>query len=1498
MGTLYTPSIEWREGWARVVEEEGQRAIAEFERQTPAEPQQPSPLPPNPYEPPPLGLPDFAQPAYEPPPNPYAAAPASAPAPPSPAPMPVSTPEQLWSLPDQSAAVYSPPPPTLSPPAPSPFVEAGNQRFGGQAMPGPQALPPVFGGAQGWGPDPGPEPNHFARSWDFARQAPIGPGMTIGSAFDNLTRTGEAAGGLMTGVMDAGRALRKPFQTAVGIDTSAFPDVPLTNPLEPMSKAISGEQPVNWDDLGKRALPPFLQDNPYLAAGAGLALGAVLDPLNAPGKGTKGAQAAAAGAERLADNLPGLVQPSMMVADDIAKRLPNFIKWDLDSETKTLLTRMAEDPDVGRLIDGLRQGVITHESLINELAPRLGMTTKDFLKVQKGQALNQTELIVLHAAIESKATEAAHQAPILLEKLTQGKLGHEDKAELVKQLTDLGQLLAIGQGTRATAGRALNQFKIIVTHEMASAITGGNEKVAAQRALAKAEAERKRAQAIKDALEATDPAERSSAIRRAVDEFRKGDKEHDAAVRGYEKGQEAADKALARAGDAEYTAAERAARRAESAEGRAAETAAQRYQRMIDEAYADENALGPTAKKPDPYRAQVRDEMARMDGADADAWASHFKRLDDEAQRALKEFQRAEATAGRVAERQATQARKALEKLGEGGKITDAVLENYLRLQAGDDPLAVAHFIKSLTRVSNWERSSLYRLASMLSATSTHLTNVVGNAGLAAIDVALTPVAAGFDATRVAMSGGERTRYVSETGPKVRGMVEGAIAGFQDALITLQYGISPRDAAKIDQVRGGFATEQLRLRPGAVPGANWIPGVNKIDIPIGEMTERVRTPEFQAFGRTVPSVNLAQATNTTVEMPLRMLAAEDNVFRGAATQGAIRAIAHRKATSEGLRGSARAAREQEIIEHVTDYPLLLEQADHAAARLVLQEDREEVRKISALIRMENPIGMLLSVNIPFVKTPYNIAAQGAGMTPFGYLAARKSFLAGRSAEEAAKAALAVGGPELARVRALQTDAAGQRWAQAQKALAKDPAAITVEARANKAAERAALASSEDFATAQGHYGELADRMARATFGTAVMGGATALATAGFMTGPMPESESERNTLPPGYQPWSFKIPLPNGETKYVSFQNWGSVSIPLAATAMLVEIARRDKAGANLETLGRVVAGVGQYMTDQTFLQGLNNIISAAKSPMQYGDRLVEGMATQAVPDGALQRQVQRAMGMAARDPHGALEAILATSPLTANRVAPRLDALGQEIPQEPSGIAAFVSPARVTTERDEPVLAEMRRLDVGMGSLGKAITDDGAKYKLTNEQMQAYQKDAGQTVKEGIGTLIAQPWYQQAGDQDKAKLLEKVLDKSRDMARESILEGVKSAGAPKMTTEQLKGRAREYVQALGERREYLALRDQYGVSAAERKAASAYRQQLAAKAASLGGSEFRRLAELSVQKQNPEGYKAHVKQQISTQQYSRLMKMQTDAFKAKHPLYLKYFEGLEDDED
>jgi hypothetical protein len=912
-----------------------------------------------------------------------------------------------------------------------------------------------------------------------------------------------------------------------------------------------------------------------------------------------------------------------------------------EPEIAAQIRKAAEDnPD---LFEAYRQGTISMDSLRNDLAKRVGMTVQDWNKTKIGQGFNEREMVALQAAAIEQHGRLQDLGRDILAKGGVESLSPEELVFSAATLADATKILAVARGARSTAGRTLNALKQKFDRTMASGITLANEQLAARRLGEQARRAARRATTVlakgreleREATTAKATASREGAPRNIVDQIAQAYDELDRynAMTLHEKGAEF-----------DRLKAERAARAAErKAKVRGApeellsalraelkaeqDNFAKRKDTWETMAFWDTKQFETAMQKRTAFRGQLYIEQQRK--------VANIAAKDAE-KTAAREFN-AKLEEG---QRQRAKAENLLREIG-GREVTQDILKSFVAAMNDPTPDAAAKFLKGMAKQNNWARANIIRVAGLVSGPLTNMVNIGGNAGNAMLEVPTRALVVGIDAFRAALTGGERQAYKAELLPMLQAYGPGMYGSLPNAVRALKTGINPLEAADLSKVRAGFAS-----------------------------------------GNAV--------VDAAAEMPLRLLTAEDIVFRSAAVSAHSQRVAMREAIKEGFRGEAAKGRAASIVANLEEYPELAKEVSDAAARMVFQERRAIPlpQTVQTATKPVQEAGRLaVSQVAPFIRTPTNITAQGVALSPIGF----------GGALEAARG-----------VRELPTGTRTERYARGRQVLLAE------------------------------------ERAARAIIGTTVLGTGVALGMAGLMTAAYPEDEQARSALPQGWRPWSVKVTNPvDKNTYYVPLQNFGAAGVPLAIAAIATDPVHRGKTLLSPEEWGQAVTGIGKYVLDNTFLQGLSDFVDALQDPTARGGKFGESLVASYGPYSGLARESQRAFGVAARNPHagmiGLVEAMEANYPGLSGNVPPSRLPLGDERVQGATG-ASRLLPLRFDIEKDEPTLKILRSTGVGIPKPPKAIGLRGGSVELTEDEQAQLQVMRGQAIRDMVPRVTENP--------------------------------------------------------------------------------------------------------------------------------------------------------------
>ncbi len=1045
-----------------------------------------------------------------------------------------------------------------------------------------------------------------------------------------------------------------------------------------------------------------------------------------------------------------------------ALNMPNIDKMapDVPGVQQDIVNFARQNPEV---IEQARRGVISHRMLVEKLAPELGMTADQFLRTKAGKAFNETELLVLRSAIVDKRAQAVSKTEELLARFGTRDINAipaEDRAELLGMLFDVGRLQAVGRGAASTAGRTLNQQKIIIDRTMAQSITRANERIVAEKQAARAVQKARRALLIAGldpdaALQAEGlPVPSTSAYDIAGRRGRLTPEEIEARLSGHagegrrlmrqmqevgtspdappartkRRGQMTSEElaeqealrfeaqATGRRSE-EYTAEWRAGQREQIADENAAvrdEAAAtgRRANEYVDEWRAEEAQQGRLLEEGNRAEAASVAQSQRDVARDHERQLTAFKRLIDNAEKELADSRAAAAAeAARTPEEIEAAEQAAFERtaaLREARRILNAS-EIEAREAAAAIKRAEARQVRMRGRQLQKAQDALEKLGGDRVTTETlqQWMRIVDNPESDPADMANFMKSLGKTSW---LQRAEIVRYAGMLSASSTHLTNAMSNQVQilGELATLPISVALDAAITRDPAERVFFMAQGRqmwkgmlagYRDGAKEAAFIMRhGLRPEDV--GKL--EVFRPGFQsnipAVGdlKVLKGLRVNDVADLAMEWPLRALGAADAYFRSGARGGYTRSFATREAMQNGYRGGNIEPEVERIMQNLAD-------PDNDYLDLV-EEAEQSARRAVLQENRDGPVQGLRAIKSEEGRFLVGLALPFV-RTPYNIMA---------------------------------------------QGLALTPAGLWGVGRAAQAGDK-----------------KLAiERLSRVAVGTMMMGAAWQASLNGYMTGGSPTDAGDRNLNPPGWQPYSLKLPRGDGSNIYIGIHNLGPMSVPLAIAAIVGDAQREGVSlGTDAPSIAAMVAAsTGKFMIDQSFMRGISDAINAVTAPDRKFEQWSEGLVPSFFPYNSLGRQVQRILGMSARDPKGAWEALLATYPTTAGLVPERTDALGEPVVGAQSGPGAVVSPFKYNVDRPEPALTTMKKLDVPLGNPPKSRrspNDPEAEIELTREESRRYKQ------------YVAEHLRQYMVQQTEQRPAERVLQAARENAWNRLLRDI-----------------------------------------------------------------------------------------------------------------------------
>lgn len=299
--------------------------------------------------------------------------------------------------------------------------------------------------------------------------------------------------------------------------------------------------------------------------------------------------------------------------------------------------------------------------------------------------------------------------------------------------------------------------------------------------------------------------------------------------------------------------------------------------------------------------------------------------------------------------------------------------------------------------------------------------------------------------------------------------------------------------------------------------------------------------------------------------------------------------------------------------------------------------------------------------------------------------------------------------------------------------------------------------------------EFVQAMGRGLTGSGILAVGSALMSKGIMTLSAPTNEKERNQ-------WELEGKIPNaikigGEWKSVNY--FGT-----AGNLMLIGGYYQqalENTGSPVKALEQAVAGAGKSLTDQTFLQGLSGALNAVNDPIRYAEQFTKSTVGSVIP--TIVGDMAKATDQYNRDTKGGgvVETLKSRIPGARETLPVKRDVFGEATTPGISFLRIMADPTRPSPEKGDATVQELRRLaDEGLNATPSSIKDkfsvSGIQIKLTQDQVQTLDEVVGKTTKTVFDKVIQGQEYQDATEEEKAKILTDVHAQVLDAVRERVV--------------------------------------------------------------------------------------------------------------------------------
>ena len=266
-----------------------------------------------------------------------------------------------------------------------------------------------------------------------------------------------------------------------------------------------------------------------------------------------------------------------------------------------------------------------------------------------------------------------------------------------------------------------------------------------------------------------------------------------------------------------------------------------------------------------------------------------------------------------------------------------------------------------------------------------------------------------------------------------------------------------------------------------------------------------------------------------------------------------------------------------------------------------------------------------------------------------------------------------------------------------------------------------------------------------------MGYGLAIATAagyGMVTGAAPADKTERDALEAaGWKPFSIRV-----GNLYIDYRRMDPFASILGIAATLGQ--PQTPHGKPADLASAFVSGFLGQLTDKTFLTGLSDFVVAASD--ESGSKLeawVKRFAGSFVP--ALASQTVQIIDPSKRVTETLPDTLRSRIPGMSQNLPAQRDILGDPL--------RTFSP--VTPVENDRAAAAIVSTGARIGELGKTLQG----RKLTGQEYDAYERLAGQYLREGIENWIDTPDWLEMDDEGRRELIEDLANEAREDARQEL---------------------------------------------------------------------------------------------------------------------------------
>ena len=209
--------------------------------------------------------------------------------------------------------------------------------------------------------------------------------------------------------------------------------------------------------------------------------------------------------------------------------------------------------------------------------------------------------------------------------------------------------------------------------------------------------------------------------------------------------------------------------------------------------------------------------------------------------------------------------------------------------------------------------------------------------------------------------------------------------------------------------------------------------------------------------------------------------------------------------------------------------------------------------------------------------------------------------------------------------------------------------------------------------------------------------------------------------------------------------------------------------GSPTEAMSKAVSGSAKSFTEQTFLTGINQVVTALNDPARFADGYLGSLVSSVIP--TLVSDISRATDPLERRAETIPQRLQARIPIARTKLQPQIDVLGRERESVGNPLEILADPTRPSKDISTPIVIELRRLtDMGFKVSPTLLGDKKGFKVLTQEENTQLWKRAGEITNSKLISLFTKIEYHKLPDDKKGKLVDNIIEKAKIIARAELV--------------------------------------------------------------------------------------------------------------------------------